>query len=102
MQDDDEAERGDAAQDCMPCGGRGTLISKLGGQESTVQCPWCEGSGKRRKAIDAQAHWGDGEGVAGAAEGVAGAGEGNAGASEAEGGGGAEGGDGAGAAAADA
>jgi hypothetical protein len=47
-----------AAQECMPCGARGTLISKLGGQESTVQCPWCEGSGQRRPGIDAQAHWG--------------------------------------------
>jgi hypothetical protein len=41
----------------MPCGGRGTLISKLGGQESEVRCPWCEGSGQRRPGIDAQAHW---------------------------------------------
>ncbi len=46
-----------AAQECMPCGARGTLISKLGGQESTVPCPWCEGSGQRRPGIDAQAHW---------------------------------------------
>lgn len=43
----------------MPCGGRGSLISKLGEEESVVQCPWCEGSGQRRKGIDAQAHWGD-------------------------------------------
>jgi hypothetical protein len=41
----------------MPCGGRGTLISKLGEQESTVRCPWCEGSGQRRPGIDAQGHW---------------------------------------------
>lgn len=46
-----------AAQECMPCGGRGTLISKLGGEESEVRCPWCEGSGQRRPGIDAQAHW---------------------------------------------
>jgi DnaJ-class molecular chaperone len=70
MQDHDEAERGDAAQDCMPCGGRGKLISKLGGQESTVQCPWCEGSGKKRKGIDAQAHWGAGAAAAGEVEGA--------------------------------
>jgi len=52
----DQAQQA-AAQECMPCGGRGTLISKLGGQESTVQCPWCEGSGQRRPGIDAQGHW---------------------------------------------
>ncbi len=43
----------------MPCGGRGSVISNLGGEQSTVQCPWCEGSGQRRPGIDAQAHWGD-------------------------------------------
>lgn len=41
----------------MPCGGRGTLISRLGGQERTVSCPWCEGSGRRRKGVDAQSGW---------------------------------------------
>jgi hypothetical protein len=41
----------------MPCGGRGTLISRLGGQERTVSCPWCEGSGHRRKGLDAQSGW---------------------------------------------
>lgn len=50
-------EQADAAQECMPCGGRGELISKLGGQERVVKCPWCEGSGRRRKGIDAQAGW---------------------------------------------
>jgi DnaJ-class molecular chaperone len=44
-------------QECMPCGGRGTLISRLGGQESELRCPWCEGSGQRRAGVDAQAGW---------------------------------------------
>lgn len=30
---------------CPPCGGTGTVLSKLGGEEQTVRCPWCEGSG---------------------------------------------------------
>jgi hypothetical protein len=55
-------------QECMPCGGRGTLISKLGGEESVVRCPWCEGSGERRKGVDAQAHWGDQAAVEGEQE----------------------------------
>jgi DnaJ-class molecular chaperone len=64
-------QEGDGAQqtetqECMPCEGRGSLISRLGGEESTVSCPWCEGSGERRKGIDAQAHWAE-QGV-GAAE----------------------------------
>lgn len=53
----------------MPCGGRGTVISKLGGEESVVSCPWCEGSGQRRKGLDAQAHWGE-QGPEQAAEGA--------------------------------
>jgi hypothetical protein len=41
----------------MPCRGTGKLISNLGGNESTVTCPWCAGSGTRRRGIDAQAKW---------------------------------------------
>ena len=41
----------------MPCRGTGRVISKLGGETSTVACPWCEGSGARRPDIDAQARW---------------------------------------------
>jgi hypothetical protein len=33
------------------------VISRLGGTESTVRCPWCEGTGEWRPGIDAQAHW---------------------------------------------
>jgi hypothetical protein len=52
-----DGAQADAEQECMPCGGRGTLISKLGGQESVLRCPWCEGSGQRRAGVDAQAGW---------------------------------------------
>jgi hypothetical protein len=43
----------------MPCRGSGKVISNLGGEPSTVSCPWCEGSGVRVVGIDAQAKWGD-------------------------------------------
>ena len=32
---------------CFPCRGTGKLISKLGGEENQVTCPWCNGTGKR-------------------------------------------------------
>jgi len=41
----------------MACGGSGQVISKLGGAESRVQCPWCEGTGARQPSHDAQARW---------------------------------------------
>jgi hypothetical protein len=41
----------------MPCRGTGKLISNLGGEPSTVTCPWCQGSGTRMTGIDAQAKW---------------------------------------------
>jgi hypothetical protein len=46
----------------MACRGTGRVISQLGGTESAVTCPWCEGSGLRLPEGDAQAHWGAGEG----------------------------------------
>jgi hypothetical protein len=54
----------------MACRGTGRVISNLGGAPSTVDCPWCAGSGLRPAEIDAQAHWG-----ASAADGSDGAGE---------------------------
>jgi hypothetical protein len=42
----------------MACRGTGRVISHLGGTPSTVECPWCEGSGLRPAEIDAQEHWG--------------------------------------------
>ncbi|HEY2283636.1 MAG TPA: hypothetical protein VGH60_08825 [Solirubrobacteraceae bacterium] len=31
------------------------MISNLGGEQSTVPCPWCRGGGVRLAGIDAQA-----------------------------------------------
>jgi DnaJ-class molecular chaperone len=40
---------------CAPCRGTGQLISNLGGEPSTVTCPWCEGGGMQLAGHDAQA-----------------------------------------------
>jgi len=42
-------------QECAPCRGTGQVISNLGGEPSTVTCPWCEGSGRVIAEHDAQA-----------------------------------------------
>jgi hypothetical protein len=47
----------------MACRGTGRVISNLGGSQSLVSCPWCEGSGVRRPGIDAQAHWSEQQGA---------------------------------------
>ena len=44
-------------RECMACRGTGRVISNLGGTASTVECPWCSGSGMRPGEIDAQARW---------------------------------------------
>jgi hypothetical protein len=44
-------------RECMPCRGSGRVISNLGGTQSQVACPWCDGSGVRVPGIDAQARW---------------------------------------------
>ena len=41
--------------ECSPCRGTGKLISNLGGEASTVTCPWCEGTGQFIPEHDAQA-----------------------------------------------
>jgi hypothetical protein len=46
----------------MACRGTGRVISNLGGSPSTVDCPWCSGTGLRPAEIDAQAHWASGAG----------------------------------------
>jgi Type II/IV secretion system protein len=48
------AEPGSDDQRCGPCRGTGEVISTPGGQQSTVTCPWCEGSGRRLRDHDAQ------------------------------------------------
>lgn len=50
-------DAGAADRECMPCRGTGKVISKLGGEDHAVSCPWCEGSGQRLQGVDAQAHW---------------------------------------------
>jgi DnaJ-class molecular chaperone len=40
---------------CAPCRGGGQVISNLGGEQSQVTCPWCEGSGLQLAGHDAQA-----------------------------------------------
>jgi hypothetical protein len=45
------------ARECMACRGTGKVISSLGGSSSTVDCPWCAGTGMRSPEIDAQAGW---------------------------------------------
>jgi DnaJ-class molecular chaperone len=58
-QDDDEdpVAAAHGPRECMPCRGTGKLISNLGGEPSTVTCPWCDGGGVRLIEIDAQAKW---------------------------------------------
>jgi DnaJ-class molecular chaperone len=43
------------APSCAPCRGTGHVISNLGGEPSTVTCPWCEGGGVQLPGHDAQA-----------------------------------------------
>ena len=47
----------DESRECMPCGGRGQLISNLGESPQNVTCPWCSGTGIRQANVDAQAAW---------------------------------------------
>lgn len=67
MADDDgsgEAEASHGPQECMPCRGTGKVISGLGGKNSKIPCPWCEGDGVRKQEVDAQARWSSEEGAA--------------------------------------
>lgn len=41
-------------QPCAPCRGTGLVISNLGGEPSTVTCPWCDGGGVQLPGHDAQ------------------------------------------------
>ena len=65
--DDDSGDLDGGAhepRECMACRGTGKVISNLGGTPSTIDCPWCGGSGTRLAEIDAQARWGDREAAA--------------------------------------
>jgi hypothetical protein len=48
----------------MPCRGTGQVISKLGGEERKLPCPWCEGSGVKSAGVDTQAAWREREAAA--------------------------------------
>jgi len=39
---------------CSACRGTGRVISKLGGTEHQVECPWCDGGGRRIPGHNAQ------------------------------------------------
>jgi len=40
---------------CAPCRTTGRLVSGLGGEPHTVECPWCGGTGVYTPGHDAQA-----------------------------------------------
>lgn len=59
-EDSENGDQLDAAhepRECMPCRGSGQVISNLGGEPSTVTCPWCAGGGIRLPGTDAQGAW---------------------------------------------
>jgi DnaJ-class molecular chaperone len=70
--ENEQAEETPGPQECMPCRGSGQVTSNLGGSPSSVACPWCEGSGKRLPAVDAQQTWlaqaGEDDGTAASAD----------------------------------
>ena len=39
---------------CSACRGTGRVISRLGGTDHEVECPWCDGGGRRLRDHDAQ------------------------------------------------
>jgi hypothetical protein len=47
----------EAARECMPCRGTGSVVSHLGGTRSQLPCPWCRGTGVRQADMNAQAQW---------------------------------------------
>jgi DnaJ-class molecular chaperone len=61
--DGDRTEEAHQPRECMPCRGSGKVISNLGGELSTVECPWCKGAGMRVAGTDAQVKWLDDAGV---------------------------------------
>jgi hypothetical protein len=49
-----------ASKGCMPCRGTGKVLATTDGEPKPVTCPWCEGTGERVVAVDAQARWREG------------------------------------------
>jgi DnaJ-class molecular chaperone len=58
--EDEVAAAAHGPRECMPCRGTGKVISGPYGEQKTVTCPWCGGSGERQPGVDAQAKWLDG------------------------------------------
>jgi len=54
--DDTETTPPAAPVPCTACRGTGEVISNLGGSPSTIECPWCDGTGTFIAGHDAQAH----------------------------------------------
>lgn len=55
MADDDAARRPDDRDPtCPPCRGAGQVISRLGGEEHSIPCPWCGGTGRWEPGRNAQ------------------------------------------------
>jgi DnaJ-class molecular chaperone len=54
MATDDAQDTAEPVQ-CPPCRGTGQVLSQLGGEPSSVTCPWCEGGGMLIAGHDAQA-----------------------------------------------
>ena len=57
---------------CSACRGTGRVISRLGGTDHEVECPWCDGGGRRlpdHNAQDRPHPDGDGGGDGGGADG---------------------------------
>jgi len=45
------------SDECVVCRGKKTVQSNLGGETSVVDCPWCEGTGKKIADHNAQSKW---------------------------------------------
>jgi DnaJ-class molecular chaperone len=52
---DDATGPSDDQPECSACRGTGHVVSGLGGEPTTVTCPWCEGAGRFDPEHDAQA-----------------------------------------------
>ena len=54
MSDTDTDATATETPPCSACRGTGRVISRLGGSDHQVECPWCDGGGVRLRDHDAQ------------------------------------------------
>jgi DnaJ-class molecular chaperone len=54
---DQEPDAEAQPRECLACRGTGKVLSKKGGDEAQVDCPWCDGTGTVSPGHDAQARW---------------------------------------------